>query len=479
MNRITLMLVAALLVPAAQASFGPDWLVSPDEALTVARNWVALIAEQEGEWGGSATPSVDEVVELRLGERLVGYYCPVEPRGFVAVSLVRGLAPVKANSDRGMPDLVSDGGAADFLKKSMAGLLDRLERRLGALDSRTSHEVRAALDVDYSDSWSEFLGDFGAISRDYEAGEVLLSSEWHQDEPYNWECPPGDSCDYTAVGCAPLAAAQIMRYWNWPPMGDGPFIVSTYDWTYMLDQVLDWYPPEYTGAVAELCADAGDAMNAMYGCGDTGVYASDVAPALSGFFRFAPGIQSAARPDYDPGEWFDLVKDQLNRNRPVYYNVPDHAVVADGWRELGGVPIREYHINYGDGGGAQTMWYTLDALVDTMTTEENILYDVYPTTAIGPSPGGIYPKEAFEFRYFDRDAEAVYTVFAAGQRLQFLPDVVLTCSAGSVLFEGSIGDDTILSTGGDWQRGIHIDGGGLKIRPGGQMVLRGEIPEYP
>ena len=50
-----------------------------------------------------------------------------------------------------------------------------------------------------------------------------LTCHWHQDSPYNDECPnltPGQD-ERTVVGCVATAMAQIMYYWQWPPAGIG------------------------------------------------------------------------------------------------------------------------------------------------------------------------------------------------------------------------------------------------------------------
>jgi hypothetical protein len=53
--------------------------------------------------------------------------------------------------------------------------------------------------------------------------ELPLTCRWHQDSPYNDDCPnltPGQD-ERTKVCCAATAMAQIMYYWKWPPAGTG------------------------------------------------------------------------------------------------------------------------------------------------------------------------------------------------------------------------------------------------------------------
>ncbi|MDZ7262044.1 MAG: C10 family peptidase [candidate division KSB1 bacterium] len=51
--------------------------------------------------------------------------------------------------------------------------------------------------------------------------ELPLTSQWHQDSPYNDQCPvltPGTD-EHTVVGCNATALAQILNYWQWPITG--------------------------------------------------------------------------------------------------------------------------------------------------------------------------------------------------------------------------------------------------------------------
>ena len=44
------------------------------------RNWITLIVQKKGHWGGSKTAQVEECLPFRRGERPLGYFCPVEPQ---------------------------------------------------------------------------------------------------------------------------------------------------------------------------------------------------------------------------------------------------------------------------------------------------------------------------------------------------------------------------------------------------------------
>ena len=80
-------------------------------------------------------------------------------------------------------------------------------------------------------------------------------------------------------------------------------------------------------------------------------------------YRYSTACARRNRDDYSAVAWFNRMKTQFNLNRPVQYRIPDHSIVGDGWQEIGSTPIRQYHMNYGWGGGStsgnSTYYYIL------------------------------------------------------------------------------------------------------------------------
>ena len=64
---------------------------------------------------------------------MLGYFVPVEPAGFVVVSLRRELEPVKAYSDESDLDTAVDVGPAALIKDGMARILDAVETEAGSV----------------------------------------------------------------------------------------------------------------------------------------------------------------------------------------------------------------------------------------------------------------------------------------------------------------------------------------------------------
>ncbi|RZN35654.1 MAG: hypothetical protein EFT35_08360, partial [Methanophagales archaeon ANME-1-THS] len=116
-----LVLIACLVVPALASPVGAE-TVTMDEALNVAKNWITLTISQEGNWGGSETAEVVEITEFKRGDRVIGYFCRVEPQGFMVISLRKELAPVKAYSETCDLDPESEEGLADLIKLKMESI---------------------------------------------------------------------------------------------------------------------------------------------------------------------------------------------------------------------------------------------------------------------------------------------------------------------------------------------------------------------
>lgn len=495
-NLTTIILVASfatmMLITPVRAQ-----IVTMDEALNVANNWITLTLRQKGHWGGDSISVAGKVQELKRGVRTIGYFCPVLPKGYIIISLRKDLAPVKACSETSNINPECDDGVVKFIKDNMERIINRIEKEVGPVYSVRKQDLSNLLQIDYSASWVKLSKDVQVFEQELESdvsalnyieGEILNTPNWHQGDPYNRDCPtPPDGDDCTeprcTVGCVATAAAQIMRYWHWPPYGVGSGYDDTYDWINMPNDVTGTSPPAQINAVAELCHEVGVAAGMDYCAGEecaSSASTEDMETVFEEQFRYSDSCCKLTRSDYTPSGWFDEIKIQLNGNQPIQYKIPGHAVVVDGWRISGSE--RQYHLNCGWAGGKPNKpcwdgytntntWYTLDAIPCSDPDDEYMMVNIFPGVSLGSSLSGTYVQwPPFPYRYFSRDAWGSSTTFNAGQYFQLLPNIVVT-STGNIKFFGATSLETRFFTRGETSAGVRIDNGGISMYSGGKIKL--------
>ena len=518
MSKTTLVVITALSMVCAPAALAE--MASVDDAFIVAENWIELITETQGRWGDCDTAYVETVEEFVGAHQILGYFCRVKPKGYIVISLHKALAPVKAYSPTCDIDPECVEGMTDLLKGRMERVLDSFPQRIGDIRLAQAPDVQNAIPIDYGPMWRALgageqsdvtSSDAGikstATRMDYMGGTPpLLLSSWHQGRPYNALCPTPkerkSSCTAVncAVGCTPLAGAQVMRYWAWPPGYDWPNMPNALRWIEARGECRDedgnLCSQAQIDATAELCYVVGVASDADY-CDDdyvgshcaTAASTSDLLDALEDLFEYSDETDTIDRDEYsNKVKWFDRIKTELSQNRPVLYELATHMIVCDGWQEFasGGIYLRQYHMNYGWAGGNSgscpdwvghansNAWYTLDELPCSNLDDETICAGIRPACSLGAGLFWYYGRDDdFPYRYFDQDAVGEFGTFEAGQELQFLPGVTVTCTSTTgdyIQFYGTRSHTTrLFSVKGTVTGGLV---GGIKIHDGELRLYR-------
>lgn len=455
-----------------------------EEAAQVAYNWIQMVLDRYGHWGESESASVQAIQEFTGRDRLIGYFCPVTPHGFIIISVRKELAPVKAYSEVSDLDPADEGGMMDLIKSNMLRIIDTIESQLGPVDQINPSVLTAILEIDYSPAWNYILEYIpGTLQKNpaptdnYQEGEELLTSDWHQNTPYNNFCPYME-CSTTLngnalVGCVATAGAQIMRYWSWPPYGLGTGLNDPYDWANMPDFVTTSSPAAEQDAVAELCSEVGIAVDMNYGCSASGATTSDMVLVYILNYFYHSTCTWTERSAHTADGWFDLIKWNINANRPIHYRIPGHSIVCDGWQDWTVPVLKQYHMNYGWANSATT-WYTLDELQGGNPAEEYMVLNIVPAVALGANLSGTYTTQSFPYRYFDLDASGTSATFSSGQLIQMLPNLTVTGTGAStfIRFYGSSDAHTRIFTSGNPYQGIAIKGGGIRLGNYGAMKFQ-------
>ena len=216
----------------------------------------------------------------------------------------------------------------------------------------------------------------------------LLQSTWHQNFPYNSQCPedPDGNVGHVYAGCVATAMGQVMKFWNWPAQGTGSYTYYPNDYP---QQTANFGETEYHFElmpndldslsteddyfyIAQLLHHCGIAVEMIYGPDGSGAFSGDVPPALRNYFGYSCDDHITNYgggwwgPGYSNEEWIQMLKDGgLDEGIPLYYSGQDdsgaggHAFVCDGYDEND-----YFHFNWG-WSGKDDAWCPIGALNTT------------------------------------------------------------------------------------------------------------------
>lgn len=406
--------VAAVLVAVAILGTGISPLPAIAETATeaemeaVCQNWLSYMVHQKGSWAGETEPAITGVQEVVVDDQLLARSYSIAPSGHIVVPTLKELPPIKAYSEEYDIDVNEIDGFARLLREILQHRAQLFIDEYGSLEATQPVTGPTLLGRRHRALWdifSEAPAHFGAglqVGTFEPLREVqpLLETVWHQGAPYNNFCPMGDG-GRCVVGCTATAMAQIMNYHEWPPEGLGNYsyywpgdsscggsspgetlfadFSDPYDWDNMMNSYGGGNTQEERDAVAELCYEVGVAFDMYYGHCGSGTWATDT--AMLDYFRYDDTMSWERRQNHTLDSWFDLIKEELNNNRPIWCSyrltAGGHAIVCDGWRDTGGV--YQYHMNYGWGGSYNT-WFTVDELYNQVSDPdyERMLLGIAP-----------------------------------------------------------------------------------------------------
>ncbi len=364
--------------------FAVSFMFSPLSATTadenqmaqVCHNWLHYFVQSEGSWAGSTTPQVIAKEDIVVDGKLLGQCFSIAPDGYIVVPVLRELSPVKAFSESGRLDFDDIAGLDAMIRDDLKGHTDDFVAHYGDMSAAVDNKADDTFAAGIQTAWDRFsLNDsqFDAylISKgDTKPEEVgpLLTTAWSQTAPYNNYCPPGDGAT-CVVWCLATALAQILNYHQWPPAGFGHHL---YWWDG--DNSCDGITPgqsvyanfsdrlhygETIHDVAELSYECGVPSSVDYGvCYSIG-YPDPIMSFLPAHFGYNDPIVKLQRNNFAAFEWFSIIQEEINNDRPIHYFIYNHAIAADGWRTDN--TLMFYHMNYGWGGG-NNGWYAVDGL---------------------------------------------------------------------------------------------------------------------
>jgi hypothetical protein len=368
-------------------------VVERSEAEAAATAWTLYIAHETDGWAGAPTPTVSPAGELRSddGHRLARVF-EVAPDGFVVVSSLRELPPIKLYAETGSLDVTATRGLVQLVRERLEAQVSVFIDAYGSMDAAPPRD--GLFPEHHRSTWDRLTAAPDAYAeRLARGGEPplsgngpLLTTSWDQRWPYNADCPMGDG-GRCLVGCVATGTAQVMNYHAWPDNGFGQ---HTYWWSGdgpvpgdSLSAVFS-DPYDWSGSndgLAEICYEVGVAYEMNYGHDASYSSLSSGPYVLRTYFRYDDAMTYEDGADYSSSGWFQLIQSEINADRPMPYSYPGHALACDGWRVSGSE--NQIHLNYG-WGGAMDAWYAVDDIYGHSGnhTSEHLIKNMSPDPAI-------------------------------------------------------------------------------------------------
>ena len=300
--------------------------------------------------------------------------------GFVVIAGDDRVRPILAYSTTGKynPNVVADG---------FRFTLDGFRKEIQYV---REHNLSATPDI--VAEWKS-VNETGSLNRGGQTRAVvepLCHSIWNQNYPWNSQCPPcvdtlGNG-GHVFAGCAATAMGQVMKFWDWPAVGNGshsynadgigPLTANFGETEYHFELIplaLDsTSSEEEIYYVAQLLYHLGIALDMQYSAVGSGANALSVYTAFQSYFRYTRDFPQINAGDLIPGygytneEWAQMLKDGgLDEHLPVFYTGSDdggaggHAFVCDGYDEND-----YFHFNWG-WSGRDDAWCPIGALHTT------------------------------------------------------------------------------------------------------------------
>ena len=318
--------------------------------------------------------------------------------GFVIVAADDIASPILGYSDAGNFD-------PQNIPVNMLGWLRGYENEI---NYGISNGITASAEI--ATNWEKLSNGQGIPQKRSRSVNALIQTKWDQNAPFNELCPyDSEEGERTVTGCVATVMAQIMKYWNYPTNGTGShsynhptygtlsadFGNTTYDWGNMLDLYTSLgVTQQQKDAVATLMYHCGVAVNMDYGLlsaaftlsnGDADAYCAE--NALKNFFGYSTSIQGLVRSAYSDSDWKNILKAELDADRPIMYdgndlNTGGHSFICDGY------DANDYfHINWGWRGNGDG-FYLLDAMAPG--SGEGLDYSNNQAAIIGIQPNVNY-----------------------------------------------------------------------------------------
>ncbi|MDD3686878.1 MAG: C10 family peptidase [Bacteroidales bacterium] len=416
-------------------------------------------------------------------------------QGYVIVSSDDKIKPILAYSFEG-------GFNHDNMAPAQKEFLKYFEDCISYVEAN-EYEVSEKITAEWEELISYYPGK--AYQQKTTSPNLLENINWNQGWPYNAQCPADEEATYTnghvPVGCVATAMLQVMKYYNWPPSGEGSKTYSypsswPYYWTYGTlsanfgTSTYDWYSipnaaSSYVNTeLGKINYHAAVSVSMAFGPDGSGSQTDKIVTALETYFKYSTSCQYVSKSSYTETNWKNLIKAQIDAEKPVVYSgsstTTGHAWNCDGYQD------DSFHMNWG-WGGAGNGYYTLDNLTSTATPGgpennfnqgQDMVINIYPQSGYPGYCSGVKTITGTEGSFDDGSSTSdyqanqscVYVIDpACGDVITIsFPDFVLGDGDNVEIYDGDESSTTLLVA----YDNSNLPGSATTVASGGAITVK-------
>ncbi|MGN8010267.1 C10 family peptidase [Enterobacter sp. 22325] len=290
----------------------------------------------------------------------------------------------------------------------------------------------------------------------------LIETAWSQDLIYSAQLYNPESL----IGCTPVAFGQIMRYYKFPAQGKG--VIKKHE-SLPEDVDIDGFNYSYESMPRQLTSDSNETeiysisillahiayafKTQVKNSGGSATHNDDVVKPLVENFSYDKNIKRVNIYDARMSlqKFSDILKTELNANRPVYVGIPGHSIVCTGYDETTGL----FSFNYG--WGSKTVRNFLSNL-----DPSNLFYCIKPEV-----------KETLKLASFDYDGQTNFVPGSTGMITLEIENI------DEDLYDGCV--RIVLRDDDNYSQDVLSNNFNISISGGGRVIEKIEfvIPSEP
>ena len=312
------------------------------------------------------------------GDNLI-YIFHLSPKGFILVPA----------DNRAVPNLAfgySHNFNTSDISPSLNALLNNFKVDIKSFITNPGNPV-----AEISDKWNYYLSDSVEPSRERDVSP-LLDAEFNQSGSWN-NALAGAFGFNGPVGCVAVSMCQVMHYWGYPESGVGSNYYTENDFGYLEvdfeDAFYDFNNMASTYATSAsqlLLYHAGVSVNMDYDYSGSGAYVVGGYPSafysMENFFAYSDDISFYRKDNYTTTEYRNIIKEELNFNRPLISQGYDNGGYGGHAWNIDGYSGNNVHCNWG-WGGSSNGYFNLTSM-GGFPNDQAVITNIIPATFSNP-----------------------------------------------------------------------------------------------